>query len=139
MPRSGAGFFLDPAVPAQRRYEALRAYLVDGQTAGEVAQRFGYTTATVRQMATQLRRGELEFFVSSKPGPKGPRIAHTIRDRVLELRAGDRSVVEIAEQLSRLGVDVIEAGFPIASEGETEAVKAIAATVRARSSSSHAP
>jgi 2-isopropylmalate synthase len=29
-----------------------------------------------------------------------------------------------------LGVDVIEAGFPIASEGETEAVRAIASTVR---------
>jgi 2-isopropylmalate synthase len=38
--------------------------------------------------------------------------------------------VEIAEQLARLGVDVIEAGFPISSDGETEAVKAIASTVR---------
>jgi 2-isopropylmalate synthase len=34
--------------------------------------------------------------------------------------------VEIAEQLARLGVDVIEAGFPIASQGDFEAVQAIA-------------
>jgi 2-isopropylmalate synthase len=34
--------------------------------------------------------------------------------------------LEIAEQLARLGVDVIEAGFPIASEGDFEAVQAIA-------------
>ena len=34
--------------------------------------------------------------------------------------------VEIAHQLSRLGVDVIEAGFPITSPGDFEAVKAIA-------------
>lgn len=38
--------------------------------------------------------------------------------------------VEIARQLSRLGVDVIEAGFPIASKGDFNAVKKIAALVR---------
>src|SRR5918997_1554953 len=32
--------------------------------------------------------------------------------------------LEIAHQLARLGVDVIEAGFPIASPGDFEAVKA---------------
>jgi 2-isopropylmalate synthase len=37
--------------------------------------------------------------------------------------------LEIAEQLARLGVDVIEAGFPVASQGDFEAVQAIAATV----------
>src|SRR5680860_1090724 len=34
--------------------------------------------------------------------------------------------LEIAHQLARLGVDVIEAGFPIASPGDFEAVQAIA-------------
>jgi 2-isopropylmalate synthase len=37
--------------------------------------------------------------------------------------------LEIAHQLSRLGVDVIEAGFPIASPGDFEAVQAIARDV----------
>src|SRR3954454_2500513 len=37
--------------------------------------------------------------------------------------------LEIAHQLSRLGVDVIEAGFPIASPGDFEAVLAIAREV----------
>jgi 2-isopropylmalate synthase len=37
--------------------------------------------------------------------------------------------VEIAHQLARLGVDVIEAGFPITSPGDFEAVKAIAREV----------
>jgi len=36
----------------------------------------------------------------------------------------------MARQLDRLGVDVIEAGFPIASDGDFEAVQAIAAAVR---------
>src|SRR3954466_4074155 len=37
--------------------------------------------------------------------------------------------VEIAQQLARLGVDVIEAGFPIPSPGDLEAVEAISRTV----------
>jgi 2-isopropylmalate synthase len=37
--------------------------------------------------------------------------------------------LEIAHQLARLGVDVIEAGFPIASPGDLEAVEAIAREV----------
>src|SRR5437016_14193718 len=37
--------------------------------------------------------------------------------------------LELAQQLARLGVDVIEAGFPITSPGDFEAVQAIARTV----------
>jgi 2-isopropylmalate synthase len=37
--------------------------------------------------------------------------------------------LEIANQLARLGVDIIEAGFPIASPGDFEAVQAIAREV----------
>jgi len=39
--------------------------------------------------------------------------------------------IRMARQLEILGVDIIEAGFPIASEGDFEAVRAIAETCRA--------
>ena len=64
------------------------------------------------------------------------------QDRVLifdtTLRDGEQSPgislnqaekLEIATQLARLGVDIIEAGFPIASPGDFEAVQAIAREV----------
>ena len=38
--------------------------------------------------------------------------------------------LEIARQLERLGVDVIEAGFPASSQGDFESVRAIAAAVK---------
>lgn len=38
--------------------------------------------------------------------------------------------IRVAEQLEKLNVDIIEAGFPISSEGDFEAVKAIAKTIR---------
>jgi 2-isopropylmalate synthase len=46
----------------------------------------------------------------------------------ISLDVGEK--LEIADQLARLGVDVIEAGFPIASDGDFEAVEAIAKTVK---------
>src|SRR3954447_18887420 len=45
----------------------------------------------------------------------------------ISLNANEK--LEIAQQLTRLGVDVIEAGFPIASPGDFEAVRAIAREV----------
>jgi 2-isopropylmalate synthase len=38
--------------------------------------------------------------------------------------------VRMARQLERLGVDIIEAGFPVASHGDFEAVQAISEAVR---------
>lgn len=38
--------------------------------------------------------------------------------------------LKLARQLEKLGVDVIEAGFPIASPGEVEAVEAVAAEIK---------
>ena len=38
--------------------------------------------------------------------------------------------LRMAQQLDRLGADVIEAGFPISSDGDFESVRTIAATVR---------
>ncbi|MBM3693612.1 MAG: 2-isopropylmalate synthase [Actinobacteria bacterium] len=63
---------------------------------------------TVRIFDTTLRDGE------QSPG--------------ISLDVGEK--LEIAEQLARLGVDVIEAGFPIASQGDFEAVEAIARAVQ---------
>lgn len=105
--RSGAEFFLQPNGSAQRRYEALRAYFVHEMPAAQVADQFGYSTASVHQMATLLRRGKLSLFAESRPGPKGPRKATgELRDRVLVLRAAQHSVSEIAEALAAQGMPV---------------------------------
>ena len=65
--------------------------------------------------------------------------AHRVRIFDTTLRDGEQSPgislnkqekLEIAHQLSRLGVDVIEAGFPIASPGDFESVQAIAREVQ---------
>ncbi len=105
--RAGADYFIRPAGPSQRRYEALRAYFVDGMPASEVADRFGYSTASVHQMATLLRTGKLSLFTDPRPGPKGPRKATgQLRAKVLALRAAGHSVTEIAAALTAEGLPV---------------------------------
>src|ERR1700739_2068768 len=104
--RSGGEYFSEPIEPAQRRYEALRAYFLEELTAAEVGARFGYSPAVVHQMASELRAGKADFFASSKPGPRGPRKAARIRDHVLQLRAQERSVTEIATALTAAGTPV---------------------------------
>ena len=50
-------FFLEPQQTFHRQYEALRAVFVEGQPLELVAQRFGYTTATLRSMVSRFRAG----------------------------------------------------------------------------------
>jgi len=59
------------------------------------------------------------FDTTLRDGEQAPGIALTKPEKV-----------EIAEQLARLSVDIIEAGFPVSSEGEFEAVREIATSVR---------
>src|ERR671937_2269176 len=55
------------------------------------------------------------FDTTLRDGEQSPGISLNVSEKV-----------EIAQQLARLGVDVIEAGFPITSPGDADAVKAIA-------------
>jgi hypothetical protein len=49
-------FFLNPVHPQQRRYEAIRAVLIDHQPLQTVAQRFGFSYGTLRNLLAQFHR-----------------------------------------------------------------------------------
>ena len=71
------------------------------------------------EYGTDSARGHLVVFDTTlRDGEQSPGIS---------LDAAEK--LEIAEQLARVGVDYIEAGFPVASQGDFEAVQAIARTV----------
>jgi transposase-like protein len=48
-------YFLEPDETLHRRYEALRAYFVQGRPLQEIATQFGYTYDTLRQVIHQFR------------------------------------------------------------------------------------
>src|SRR4051795_1450294 len=60
----------------------------------------------------------LVFDTTLRDGEQSPGISLNAQEKL-----------EIAQQLARLGVDVIEAGFPITSPGDFEAVQAISRNV----------
>ena len=49
-------YFLQPLDVWQRRYEAVRAVVVDGEPMPDVAQRFAVTHGTVRNWVSEFRR-----------------------------------------------------------------------------------
>ena len=49
-------FFTVPSHTYQRRYEALRAVFVDARSQKEVAEQFGFTYGTMRQLVFQFRQ-----------------------------------------------------------------------------------
>jgi hypothetical protein len=118
-PRSGGEFFAEPADPTQRRYEALRAYLLERRPAAEVAAAFGYTTETLNSIVRDFRAGRREFFVSSRPGPKRAPAKDRAHDRIVELRTAGHSIDEIALVLAREGMPLNRTGIAevIAEEG----------------------
>ncbi len=59
------------------------------------------------------------FDTTLRDGEQSPGASLTIQEKLI-----------VANQLAKLGVDVIEAGFPISSEGDFEAVKLIAKQVK---------
>jgi 2-isopropylmalate synthase len=66
-----------------------------------------------------VSRRILIFDTTLRDGEQSPGFSMNIAEKIT-----------LARQLARLGVDVIEAGFPVASEGDFEAVVAIAREVR---------
>jgi hypothetical protein len=71
-------FFLKPSSACQRQYEALRAVFVDGRSQKEVAQAFGYTYDSLRQLVCSFRAACAE---DSPPPFSLPRGEHAEQTR----------------------------------------------------------
>lgn len=59
------------------------------------------------------------FDTTLRDGEQSPGVSLNVEEKL-----------EIAQQLTRLGIDIIEAGFPVASPGDFAAVKKIAQTIK---------
>jgi len=117
--RPGGEFFTAPNHATHRRYEALRAYLVDGEPAAVVAQRFGYTPASLNSAVRDFRAGGREFFLTPTSGPKSAPGKDAARSRIVELRTDGHSIDEIAVALAAQGLALNRTGIAevIAEQG----------------------
>ena len=98
--------FTAPEQVNHRRYEALRAFYVEGLTHAQAGERFGYTRWAMVNLVREHRAGTLTLFAPArKPGPP-PGVAPAkdrARGRVIELRRQGLSTYEISAQLAAAG------------------------------------
>ncbi|GAB2294102.1 hypothetical protein Dimus_028321 [Dionaea muscipula] len=138
---SPAAILLTPVRGGSLRYPTSqnRAFRLRSQYAPPKPSIFPHVTTTVgggsittRCSALPSRPHRPEYIPNHIPDPNYVRIFDTT------LRDGEQSPgasmnpqqkLEIARQLARLGVDIIEAGFPASSNADLEAVKMIALEV----------
>ena len=111
-------FFLQPATPKQRQYEALRAYFLEGRLAREVATAFGYSAGAFHVLCHHFRRDPAPaFFLCPRRGPQSQPRKSAARDLIVRLRKQNHSVYEISLQLP-------EQGRPLSPTAVGEVVKA---------------
>src|SRR2546426_7326007 len=111
-------FFLDPRLPKHRQYEALRAYLLEGRPAKEVARAFGYSLNSFHVLCHHFRREtQPAFFLSPRHGPQTQPKKSAARDLIVQLRKQNHSVYEISQALK-------ERRCPLSPTGVREVLKA---------------
>ena len=75
-------FFLQPRSTFHRRYEALRAFFIEGRPPAEVAVQFGYKPAAFKVLVSRFRheaRGQGIPPFSSPTAADGPRAGRAAR------------------------------------------------------------
>jgi transposase-like protein len=103
-PRRGWEAFAQPAQVSQRRYEAVRAYVLESAPLAEAAARFGYSPAALASLVRDFRAGKLTLFAEpGRPGRKSAPRKNAARGRVIELRRQGLSVHEISARLAAEG------------------------------------
>jgi transposase-like protein len=103
-PRRGWEAFARPAQVNQRRYEAVRAYVLEGAPLAGAAARFGYSPQALASLVRDFRAGKLALFAEpGRPGRKSAPKKDAARGRVVELRRQGLSVHEISARLAAEG------------------------------------
>jgi transposase len=96
--------FLEPSNPTHRRYEALRAYFVEGVSSKEAARRFGYTEGSFRVLVHQFRQNpDRPFFLPPAKGPQEAPKRDELREKVITLRKQNLSIYDISQVLETTG------------------------------------
>jgi hypothetical protein len=107
-------YFSSPGTIAQKQYEALRMYFLEGEKASEVARRFGYTYRGFTTIISDFRRRlnnnpeEDPFFYQKPRGRKKSQQSTMARDFILELRKKYYSVEDIKTILDSKNYNISE-------------------------------
>jgi transposase len=102
-------YFANKSNPLHKQYDAMKAYFVDGLTAAEVSEKFGYSVNSVYSMARDLKKdladnaGSDPFFKPIVLGRKPLALAEEAKDEIISLRKSYLSIPEIKSILDSKG------------------------------------
>jgi hypothetical protein len=103
-------YFIDPASPTQRRYEALRAFYADGLSAAEAADKFAFSPSYFKKLRFEfvrdIKEGANQFFPHRKTGPKERFTNAETIQRIITLRKRNFSITDIKVTLDAEGTIV---------------------------------
>jgi transposase len=99
-------FFLQPVEKKQKQYEAVRAFVVDGLSAQEVADKFGYKLSSIYTFIKNAKSGELNFFPEQKKGPRQRRASFKVQKKIFRYRNQNLSHLDICEKLNNEGITI---------------------------------
>ena len=109
---NGADWFTAPEQVNHRRYEALRAFFVDGLTHAQAAEQFGYTRWTMVNLVREHRAGTLPEQPPPRQRPLGA-AGHRVRQqrqRLFPLRSRRTAALTGPKTAVSLAVPSLVAG-----------------------------
>lgn len=96
--------FLVPTNATHRRYEALRAFVVERLSAAEAAQRFGYSPSGFRVLVHRFRlQPHRPFFPAPAKRPRRVSNQERLREQIVALRKQNLSIYDINRSLQEQG------------------------------------
>ncbi|MCP3945056.1 MAG: hypothetical protein GY710_26760, partial [Desulfobacteraceae bacterium] len=103
-------FFINPATPAQRQYEALKAFYCDGFSAIRAADKFGFSPSYFKKLrfefSRKLKNGENPFFPEKRPGPKKRVTSDETLKKIVALRKQNYAITDIKSVLEAEGKNI---------------------------------
>ena len=102
-------FFISPKHPMQKKYEALRTSFVENLSDMEVAKKFDYSYYGFKTIKRDCKGIAADYFFQTlqKGRPSGlSQKTVGLKDRIIELRKKNYSVVEIKERLEKEGIEI---------------------------------
>jgi transposase len=92
-------YFKNPATQRQKQYEAVRAVIVENESAESVAKKFNYKQSTIYSLIRDAKAGKIELFPSVPKGPRQKRTSAIIQSKIIEYRREGLSTLDIQERL----------------------------------------
>jgi transposase len=103
-------YFKNPQSKLQKRYEAIRLHYLEKIPLKEAAKRLNvspsYLAVAKAEASELIKNGIDPFFIEKKPGPKHRHKGDSHREKIIELRKLNHSILDIKTALEGIGVKV---------------------------------